>query len=43
MAIKAYAANKAGGRLDPFEYDPGALGIDQVEIDIRSFGVCHSE
>jgi len=43
MAIKAYAAQTAGGRLDPFEYDPGELGIDQVEIDISSCGVCHSD
>jgi uncharacterized zinc-type alcohol dehydrogenase-like protein len=43
MIIKAYAAQTAGGKLDPFEYDPGELGIDQVEIDISFCGVCHSD
>ncbi|UCD32132.1 MAG: NAD(P)-dependent alcohol dehydrogenase [Desulfobacterales bacterium] len=43
MAIKAYAALKAGGKLEPFEYDPGELAVDQVEIDIDSCGICHSD
>lgn len=28
--IKAYAAHRAKGPLEPFEYDPGELGSDQV-------------
>jgi uncharacterized zinc-type alcohol dehydrogenase-like protein len=32
--IHAYAARKAGGPLGPFEYDPGPLGRDEVEIDV---------
>jgi uncharacterized zinc-type alcohol dehydrogenase-like protein len=43
MAIKAYAAQKIGGILEPFEYDPGELETDQVEIDISSCGICHSD
>ncbi|MFO7555884.1 MAG: NAD(P)-dependent alcohol dehydrogenase [Desulfobacterales bacterium] len=43
MTIKAYAALTLGGKLEPFEYDPGKLGADQVEIDISSCGVCHSD
>ena len=43
MAIKAYAAQKVGGILEPFEYDPGELETDQVEIDISSCGICHSD
>jgi alcohol/geraniol dehydrogenase (NADP+) len=43
MTIKAYAALTAGGKLEPFEYDPGELGVDQVEIDISSCGLCHSD
>ncbi len=43
MIIKAYAALTAGGKLEPFEYDPGELGVDQVEIDISSCGICHSD
>ncbi|MDB2437859.1 NAD(P)-dependent alcohol dehydrogenase [Hellea sp.] len=41
--IKAYAAMEAGGQLKPFEYDPGALAHDQVEIAITACGVCHSD
>ena len=41
--IKAYAAMKQGGPLQPFEYDPGALGNDDVEIDVAYCGICHSD
>ena len=43
MTIKAYAAKEAGGILEPFEYDPGELEVDEVEIDISSCGICHSD
>ena len=41
--IKALAAMKAGGKLEPFEYDPGALGAFEVEIDVDYCGICHSD
>lgn len=41
--IKAYAANKAGGKFEPFEYDPGELGGDQVEVKVEYCGICHSD
>lgn len=41
--IKAYAAFEAGGELKPYEYDPGPLGKDDVEIDVASCGICHSD
>lgn len=41
--IKAYAANEPKGKLEPFEYDPGALGDYQVEIDVQYCGICHSD
>jgi len=41
--IKAYAAREAKGRLEAFEYDPGELGPEQVEIDVQSCGLCHSD
>lgn len=41
--IKAWAAHEAGGRLQPFEYDPGALGADEAEIAIEHCGLCHSD
>lgn len=41
--IKAYAALEAGGTLEPFEYDPGDLKPDEVEIEVLACGVCHSD
>lgn len=41
--IQAYAVHKAKGRLKRIEYDPGALGPDQVEIDVIACGLCHSD
>jgi len=41
--IKAYAATEPGGKLEPFEYDPGALQDEQVEIDVEFCGICHSD
>ncbi len=41
--IKAYAAQEAGGILEPFEYDPGALGAEEVEIAVDYCGICHSD
>jgi len=41
--IKAYAAFKAGGKLEPFEYDPGLLHRNDVEIDVEHCGICHSD
>lgn len=41
--IKAYAVFEAGGELKPYEYDPGALGADQVEINVEHCGICHSD
>ncbi len=41
--IKAFAAQEAGGKLKPFEYEAGPLGPDEVEIDVRFCGICHSD
>lgn len=43
MMIQAYAAKSAGEKLEEFEYDPGELGRDEVEIDVEYCGVCHSD
>ncbi|MBW2528791.1 MAG: NAD(P)-dependent alcohol dehydrogenase [Deltaproteobacteria bacterium] len=43
MAIKGYAALEQGGALEPFEYDPGELGRQEVEIDVEHCGICHSD
>jgi len=41
--IHAYAATERGGKLTPFEYDPGSLQDEQVEIDVQYCGICHSD
>src|SRR5271154_4260412 len=41
--IRGYAATAKGGKLQPFEFDPGPLGDDQVEIRVSHCGVCHSD
>ncbi len=41
--IKAYAAKEAGATLEAFEYDPGPLAGNDVEIDVESCGICHSD
>jgi uncharacterized zinc-type alcohol dehydrogenase-like protein len=43
MMFKAYAVHEPRGKLVPFEYDPGPLGPDQVEIDVIACGICHSD
>jgi len=41
--IHAFAAMEAGGKLEPYSYDPGPLGANDVEIDVIACGVCHSD
>jgi uncharacterized zinc-type alcohol dehydrogenase-like protein len=43
MNIKSYAANEPKGVLEPFEYDPGEMQPDQVEMDVLHCGICHSD
>jgi alcohol/geraniol dehydrogenase (NADP+) len=41
--IQAYAAPAAGKPLQPFEYQPGPLGAEEVEIAVEYCGICHSD
>jgi uncharacterized zinc-type alcohol dehydrogenase-like protein len=41
--IKAYAAYEPNAELKPFEYDPGPLGDDEVEIEVQYCGICYSD
>jgi uncharacterized zinc-type alcohol dehydrogenase-like protein len=43
MTIQAYAAHKASGKLESFEYELGSLKPDEVEIDVEYCGICHSD
>ena len=41
--IKAYAAYEPKGKFEPFEFDPGELGREEVEIKVAYTGLCHSD
>ena len=43
MTIQALAASGAKQQLHPFEFTPGTLGDEQVEIAVESCGICHSD
>lgn len=43
MIFHAYAAHEPGGKFQPFEYDPGELGKEDVEIQVEYCGICHSD
>jgi len=39
----AYAASKPHGALEPFRFNPGELGPEEVEIKVTHCGICHSD
>ncbi len=41
--IQGLAAHAAGAELLSFKYDPGELGLYEVEIAITHCGICHSD
>ena len=41
--FKAYAAEAPGQPFKPFEFDPGAIKPDEVEVRVTSCGICHSD
>jgi len=41
--IRAFAAHEPGGRLERFDFEPGDLQSGQVEIDVVTCGICHSD
>lgn len=41
--FKAYAAVAKGEKFKPFEFDPGPLHKEQVEIAVEYCGLCHSD
>ncbi len=38
-----WAAAKAGAKLESIEFDPGALRPEQVQVQVESCGICHSD
>jgi uncharacterized zinc-type alcohol dehydrogenase-like protein len=43
MTISAFAALAKGGPLEPFAYEPAALGPHDVELEVTHCGLCHSD
>jgi len=41
--FNAYAATTAHGSLQPFSFDPGEIGPEEVEIKVSHCGICHSD
>jgi uncharacterized zinc-type alcohol dehydrogenase-like protein len=41
--IRALAAKDAQSKLEPFEYTPGPLNDDQIDIEVDYCGICHSD
>lgn len=41
--IKAYAASEPRGKFEPFEFEAGELGKEEVEIKVAYGGLCHSD
>jgi uncharacterized zinc-type alcohol dehydrogenase-like protein len=42
-AIRSWAAHAASAPLQPYEFDPGPLGPEEVEIAVEYCGICHSD
>ncbi len=41
--IHAYATRGPKQPLEPFDYDPGPLGPEEVEVAVEHCGLCHSD
>jgi uncharacterized zinc-type alcohol dehydrogenase-like protein len=41
--FRSWAAHTAGGPLQRFDYDPGTLDPEDVEIAVEHCGICHSD
>ena len=43
MQVQAYAAKAAKQRLEPFQYDLGELGPNEVDVRVTHVGICHTD
>jgi uncharacterized zinc-type alcohol dehydrogenase-like protein len=43
MTVHAFAAKGAKQQLEPFEYELGPLGPDEVDVKVSHCGICHSD
>jgi alcohol/geraniol dehydrogenase (NADP+) len=42
-AVRAFAALAPGQALQPWVYEPGPLGRDEIEVAVTHCGVCHTD
>jgi len=43
MTVRAYAAHGPGEAFKPFEFEPGELGADELDIAVEACGICHTD
>nr|AYM54130.1 alcohol dehydrogenase zinc-binding domain protein [Chondromyces catenulatus] len=43
MSFRTHAARTAKARLEPFEYEPGQLGPNEVDVAVTHCGICHTD
>ncbi|WP_440056021.1 NADPH-dependent aldehyde reductase Ahr [Pseudoalteromonas sp. T1lg65] len=43
MKVNAFAAMSAGAKVEPYQYELGGLGPDEVDIEVEYCGICHSD
>ncbi len=43
MQVQAYAAKAAKQALEPFQFDLGELGPEQVDVQVTHCGICHTD
>ncbi len=41
--VNAYAASEPGAILQPFTYEMGPIGSEEVDIKVKYCGICHSD
>lgn len=41
--VNAFAAAEAGANLEPFSYELGPIGSEEVDIKVHYCGICHSD
>ena len=41
--IRSWADLAKGGRFESYEFDPGPLGTDEIEIAVKHYGICPSD
>ena len=43
IEIHGLAVHAAGAQLVPYRYEPGDLGVNEIEVKISHCGICHSD